>query len=151
VLQNKPILVSPGLSELPVYVREGSILPIAPLTQNTEDVPQGPLILRVYPGENCHGELYQDDGTTFAFRTGQFLRMHFSCKENADGSLNVMIAAAEGDYTPWWKTLRVDVYGWQATRGEAHVAKKTLELEHSAAASSVELPITRDSVELTFE
>jgi alpha-glucosidase len=151
VLQNKPILVSPSLAELPVYVREGTILPITPLTQSTEEVPQGPLTLRVYPGENCHGDLYQDDGKSFAFRTGQFLRMHFTCNQSPDGSVQVVLGAAEGSYAPWWKILRVEVYGWQPVRSEAYAAKKKLELQHTGAAWSVEVPATRSSTELTFQ
>ena len=65
----KPLLITPKLADLPVYVREGAILPIAPLTQSTEETPVGPLTLRVYAGENCHGDLYQDDGKSFAFRS----------------------------------------------------------------------------------
>jgi len=45
-----PVLVHPALDTLPVYVREGSILPMQPLTQSTNETPKGPLLLRVYPG-----------------------------------------------------------------------------------------------------
>ena len=55
-------MITPTLANLPVYVRAGSIIPISPLTQNTEEIPNGPLTLRVYAGDNCHGTLYQDDG-----------------------------------------------------------------------------------------
>jgi alpha-glucosidase len=147
----KPILVTPTLAELPVYVREGSILPIAPLTQNTEQTPQGPLTLRVYPGDNCHGELYQDDGKSFAFQKGHFFRTQFTCSQTADGSLNVTIGASEGDFTPWWKTIRVEVYGWQPSHQQAHLATKRLDLQHSGAAWAVEIPATKDKTELTFE
>jgi len=40
--------VTPSVDVLPVYVREGAILPIAPLTQSTKETPQGALTLRVY-------------------------------------------------------------------------------------------------------
>ena len=39
------------LETLPVYVRGGSILPLQPLVQSTDQTPNGPLELRVYPGE----------------------------------------------------------------------------------------------------
>jgi alpha-glucosidase len=151
IQQNKPILVSPSLAELPVYVREGSILPIAPLTQSTDELPQGPLTLRVYPGQDCHGELYQDDGRSFDFQKGQISRTHFSCSQNSDGSIKVVIGAREGDYVPWWKTVRVEVYGWVSVRREAYWAKAKLELQHSGSAWFVEVPATRKQMELTFE
>jgi alpha-glucosidase len=105
----KPIMITPKLEELPVYVREGSILPLAPLTQSTEEKPQGPLTLRVYPGEHCSGSIYQDDGTSFAYRNGHSLRMSFTCGQQSNGQLRVHIGAHEGDYRPWWHEIRVEV------------------------------------------
>ena len=49
VLAQKPLSITPKLDELPVYVRGGTILPIAPLTQSTAEEPVGPLTLRVFP------------------------------------------------------------------------------------------------------
>lgn len=105
----KPIMITPKLEELPVYVREGSILPLAPLTQSTEEKPQGPLTLRVYPGEHCGGSIYQDDGTTFAYRNGHSLRMSFTCEQQSNGQVRVHLGAHEGDYRPWWHEIHVEV------------------------------------------
>jgi alpha-glucosidase len=121
---NKPLLILPMLAELPVYVREGTILPLAPLTQSTQETPVGPLTLRVYAGDDCHGDLYQDDGKTFAFRSGQFLRLHFSCVVKTDGSLAIHLSAREGSFSPWWKQIRIEAFGWtprlkQATSSDA--------------------------------
>jgi alpha-glucosidase len=113
---NKPLYITPKLAELPVYVREGTILPIAPLTQSTEEKPNGPLTLRVYVGDDCHGDLYEDDGKSFDFRKGQYLRMHFGCALNPDGSLSIHIGAREGSYPPWWNQLRFEILGWNSTR-----------------------------------
>jgi len=106
-----PIEEHPSVEDLPVFVREGSILPVQPLTESTSEVPQGPLTLRVYPGSNCHGSLYQDDGTTTSYRQGDFLRMDFSCEEIASG-LRLHFGRHQGTYQPWWKQLQVEVYGW---------------------------------------
>ena len=120
VLAEKPLMVTPKLEELPVYVRGGSILPIAPLTQSTAEVPKGPLTLRVYPlapglntpGETCAGEVYTDDGHSFAFQTGAFARIRFTCTMDAEGAVTVEVAKQEGSWKPWWKEYRVEVVGW---------------------------------------
>src|SRR6202011_4108751 len=78
--------IHPELATLPVFVRPGAILPMAPLVQSTQQKPQGPLTLRVFPGPNCAGSLYQDDGTSFAYQSGAFLRMTFSCTVASDGA-----------------------------------------------------------------
>ena len=42
-------------------------LPMAPIVQSTSETPQGPLTFRVYLGDSCAGELYQDDGKSYAY------------------------------------------------------------------------------------
>ena len=102
--------VEDKLEKLPVYVRAGTILPQQPVVQNVDETPKGPLELRVYPGPNCGGELYMDDGNTFAFQKGEFLRVHFTC-EAASSGVKVHISAADGPYRPWFQQLQVTVYG----------------------------------------
>jgi alpha-glucosidase len=102
--------VHPTLEVLPVFVREGAIVPMQPLTQSTNEVPTGPLTLRIFPGRDCKGALYQDDGKSMAYKHGEFLRMQFTCEAAAD-SLKVHIGQHEGSYRPWWTELRVEVYG----------------------------------------
>jgi alpha-glucosidase len=148
--QNKPLLITPNLADLPVYVREGTILPIAPLTQNTEEMPVGPLTLRIYAGEDCHGDLYQDDGKSFAFRSGQFLRQHFSCEVNADGSLAIHLGAREGSFAPWWKQVRIEAFGWTPRLKQATSGSGSKSLEQSGNAWALTIPESSDGTDLTF-
>jgi alpha-glucosidase len=105
------VVVTPKLESLPVYVRAGSILPIAPLVQSVNETPSGPLTLRVYAGNDCAGELYLDDGKSYAYEQGVYLRQKFSC-EVSPGGLRIRVASREGSYLPWWKEIRMEVYGF---------------------------------------
>ena len=102
------------LETLPVFVRAGAIVPQQPLVQSTDEKPQGPLTLRVYPplasGSDCSGSLYLDDGASFDFKKGDFLRQRFTCRTTAQG-LIVTAAPREGSFEPWWKLLSIEVYG----------------------------------------
>ncbi len=109
------IKVDPPLETLPVYVRAGTILPEQPVVQNVDEMPKGPLELKVYPGPGCSGSLYMDDGNTFAFQKGEFLREHFTC-ELASGHVKVSISAPEGSYRPWFKEVRVTIFGADKVR-----------------------------------
>jgi alpha-glucosidase len=104
------ILIQPEIGTLPVFVHGGSILPIAPLVQSTNEVPQGPLTLRVYAGDDC--SLYEDDGRTYGYQHGDFLRMKFDCQTAPDG-FHLHIGLHEGSYPAWWKSLEVEIYGWK--------------------------------------
>jgi alpha-glucosidase len=108
-----PVVIKPQNDVLPVYVRGGSIIPVAPLTQSTMETPRGPLTLRVYPGENCQGSLYLDDGQSFDYKRGSSLRVNFTCAKTSK-SLVFHIASREGSFAPWWKELNVEVYGFDA-------------------------------------
>ncbi|MDQ2925512.1 MAG: DUF5110 domain-containing protein, partial [Acidobacteriota bacterium] len=152
--QLKPIMVTPALSELPVYVREGAIIPMMPLTQSTEEIPQGPLTLRVFApsaGSACDGTLYQDDGKSYNFRKGDFLRLHFTCSVEADGSLTVQIAKAEGHYKPWWHELRFEVVGWTPHASQSLVAGKTRPLEHTTLGWAATVPYTNGAKSVLFQ
>lgn len=109
--------VSPKLSQLPVYVRAGAIIPMAPLVQSTSEIPVGPLTLRVYSGDNCSGELYQDDGRSSAFERGGFLRERFACQVSNNG-MRLTVSAREGTYPALWKEIHVEVYGWTPAKGQ---------------------------------
>jgi alpha-glucosidase len=106
----KALQVDPPLDTLPVYVRAGSILPQQPLIQHVGETPSGPLELRVYPGPQCSGDLYLDDGDTLAYQHGESLRVHFTCSVSTSG-IQIEVGAAQGPYQPWFKDLQIVVYG----------------------------------------
>jgi alpha-glucosidase len=118
-----PVLpkIHPVLETLPVYVRAGSILPLQPLIQSTMETPKGPLELRVYPGPQCSGSIYLDDGHSFRYQHGDFLRQAFSCRLEGK-SVVVGFGAREGTYAPWWKSIEVVIYDWPSARATARLS-----------------------------
>ena len=119
-----PSKIHPVLDTLPVYVRGGSILPLQPLVQSTDETPNGPLELRVYPGQSCNGSLYLDDGHTLNYQHGEFLRQTFTCQSDAN-SVRVNFSARQGSYSPWWKTIEVVVYDWPSAQADARLSNGT--------------------------
>lgn len=140
--------IRPELSTLPVYVRGGAILPIAPLTQSTSEVPQGPLTLRLYAGPDCRGSLYLDDGHTYAYTHGESLRLNFTCEVTPEAlTLNI---TEKGSYKPWWKDIRLEIYGWQPHANTAALNNSTLTVEHSGEAATLTLPETGHNLSVTI-
>ena len=89
-------------------------VPEQPLVQSTDEKPSGPLTLRVYPptapGADCEGSLYLDDGVSYDFKKGDYLRVQFACRLTAQGMI-VTVAPRKGTFQPWWKLLEIEVYG----------------------------------------
>ena len=109
------IKLHPRMDEVPLYVRAGAILPLQPVIQNTSETPKGPLQLRVYPPANstetmCGGELYQDDGHTFAYQKGAVLRVKYSCQVSAE-SITISSLIDANAFHPWWSSAELTIYG----------------------------------------
>jgi alpha-glucosidase len=75
---HRDIDVIAPLDEIPVYVRAGTILPLAPVLQHTDQLPGGPLELQIYPGKSASFTLVEDDGLTTAYLKGQVRRTTFT-------------------------------------------------------------------------
>jgi alpha-glucosidase/alpha-D-xyloside xylohydrolase len=63
------------LETLPLFVRGGSIIPMGPVRQYTSELSEGPLTLAVAPGANADRFLYEDDGESFDFKQGKYMRI----------------------------------------------------------------------------
>ena len=148
------ITLHPALDEVPLYVRGGAIIPMQPVAQNTDEKPKGPLQLRVYPGDDCRGSLYEDDGHTFAYQKGEFLRVNYSCQPAA-GSITVKSTTEKGGFEPWWNTAEVTVFGAAAAPREVRIGDRLIRgWRYDGKSHSVTLPVedaTKNwAVRLTF-
>ena len=106
------LTLMPKLDVLPVFVRAGTILPRQPLVQSTMEKPNGALQLDVYPGPDCSGELYFDDGVSLS---GPSLRQSIQCVETPRG-IALRFGPRQGSWKPWWKQIQVTVHGPKTTR-----------------------------------
>jgi alpha-glucosidase len=137
--------IQPKLETLPVYVREGTILPMQPLVQSTEEPPQGDLTVRVYPGRDCRGSLYLDDGKTLAYKRGESLRIEFSCELTPSG-VHLHIGEHQGTFHPWWNKIHVELYGWDSVTAAVTVenSKDTLTDSIDAGRHTLSLEVVDD-------
>jgi alpha-glucosidase len=105
-----------------VFVRAGALLPRQSLVQSTMERPQGALKLDVYPGADCSGELYFDDGVSIG---GSSLRQTIQCTVTPKG-VALRFGPRQGSWKPWWKEIAVTVHG-------AHEAHMTIPDQPRAA------------------
>jgi alpha-glucosidase (family GH31 glycosyl hydrolase) len=85
------------LSTIPLYVRAGAILPMGPVRQYATEPSQDPVTLQVYPGADGNFSWYQDDGVSFAYQRGQYLRT--SCTWQ-DSTRKLTLARSGGSQLP---------------------------------------------------
>jgi len=89
-----------SIRQIPVYVPEGAIIPMAPPMLHTGQKPIDPLILSIFPlhpGASSEYTLYQDSGNTRSYQQDQAVWTTIHAQEK-DGDLTIRIDPARGSY-----------------------------------------------------
>ena len=89
------------MSEIPVWVRAGSIVPMYPKSIQRLQPPPDTLVVCLIPGGDTSVSVcsvYEDDGLTDGYRTGAFARTRMEAKRLEQGMLQVVIFPAEGSF-----------------------------------------------------
>ena len=66
------------LERMPVFVRDGSIVPMGPIQQWADERPEAPWEIRIYPGKNATYTIYEDAGNSYAYESGACSRIRLS-------------------------------------------------------------------------
>ena len=66
------------LATVPMYVRAGAVIPTGPVKQYVDEPSDAPMELTVYPGADATSSWYDDDGRTFDYRKGEWMRVLMS-------------------------------------------------------------------------
>ena len=63
------------LAQMPLFVKAGAILPVGPAIQHTGESLNAPLMVNVFTGSDGRFEIYEDDGISYGYETGQWSRI----------------------------------------------------------------------------
>lgn len=77
-----------GISEIPVFVKAGSILPFGPQVSHTGEKAWDSLEVTVYPGRDGQFTLYEDAGDGYQYEKGEYTTIGFSW-DDASGILTI--------------------------------------------------------------
>ena len=75
------ISVSTPYERMPVYVKEGSIIPFGSDLQYTSEKPAADITLYVYTGRDASFTLYEDEGENYQYEKGAFATIRFDYNE----------------------------------------------------------------------
>jgi alpha-D-xyloside xylohydrolase len=94
------------LDRMPLFVPAGSILPMGPVRQHVNDLPEAPIELHIYTGKDGSFELYEDEGDQYNYEDGAFstIDIHW---HNAGRRL--LLEARKGQYAgmPEQRTFQI--------------------------------------------
>lgn len=112
-----------------------------PVVQDTGEIPNGPLQLHVYPGDDCKGSLYEDDGHTLAYQKGEVLRVNYSCSASPS-SISITSSITKNTFKPWWNSTALTIYGATAAPKEIRIGGRAIQDWHfDAQAHTVTLTV----------
>ncbi len=90
------ITITPGLDKIPVFVKNGGIIPMQPAMLHAPKAGQKVDIeVRYYGEKPATYKLYDDDGETFNFEKGQFSWREIKVERQKNGQMKGSISAAE--------------------------------------------------------
>ena len=81
--------------EIPLYVKAGSIIPVGPSVQYTDEKPWDSLQIRVYPGADGSFTLYEDSGEGYGYEKGEYSTIDFKWD---DAASTLTISPRKGTY-----------------------------------------------------
>jgi alpha-glucosidase len=93
---------SAPLGRTPVFVRAPAIIPKGPVLQHTDERPLTDLLVHLYRAAGSFSttfEMYEDDGISFDYRAGAYLRTQIGY-EGSSSLDRVVIERRDGSWTP---------------------------------------------------
>jgi alpha-D-xyloside xylohydrolase len=82
------LTVDAPYEHIPLFVRAGSILPVGPEMQYSDEKQPEVIDLYLYPGQDGQFSLYEDEGVNYNYEKGQYALIHFTYHD-AEGLLEI--------------------------------------------------------------
>jgi alpha-D-xyloside xylohydrolase len=135
----RTIVADAPLTEIPLFVKAGTILPMGGDIAYADENAGGPLQIRVYPGADATFTLYEDEGDNYNCENGAYARTVLSWN---DAAKTLTLSGRDGSFPGMAETRAVTVVLANGSRG----AGKALE-----AAPDASLTLSDESASVTLK
>ena len=105
-LSCRRLVVDAPYEQIPVFVREGAIIPFGPEMQWSDEKPAELINLYVYAGQNGSFQLYEDEGTNYNYEKGKYATIDISYD---DATRTVSFSQRKGQFPGMLKQRRFNV------------------------------------------
>ncbi|MHA1301868.1 MAG: glycoside hydrolase family 31 protein [Candidatus Helarchaeota archaeon] len=95
----KEINVNVTITDIPIFVKGGSIIPMQPEMEYIGEKSINPLILDIYPDGKSEYTLYEDDGESMNYENGDYCKTRYICSVEKN-RIRISIGKREGEYQP---------------------------------------------------
>ena len=103
---SRRLVVDAPYERIPVYVREGAIIPFGPAMEWSDEKAAELIHLYVYAGQDGEFQLYEDEGTNYNYERGQYATIDIRYD---DAAKTVTFAQRQGQFPGMLKQRRFNV------------------------------------------
>jgi alpha-glucosidase (family GH31 glycosyl hydrolase) len=103
------ITVAAPLDTIPIFVRQGAILPRGPIVQYTGQLANPQLNLDIYPGAHGSFLMYEDDGASMNYTQGQYSYTQLT-SDSSGTSETILIQRVAGSWQPPTRSLWITLH-----------------------------------------
>jgi alpha-D-xyloside xylohydrolase len=103
---NRRLIVDAPYERIPVFVREGAIIPFGPQMEWSDEKQAELINLYVYAGENGTFQLYEDEGTNYNYEKGSYATIDISYD---DATRTLTFGRRQGSFQGMLKQRRFNV------------------------------------------
>lgn len=100
------LIVDAPYEKIPVFVREGSIIPFGPEMQYSDEKPAELINLYVYAGADASFQLYEDEGTNYNYEKGKYATIDIRYE---DATKTVTFGKRNGSFNGMLKNRRFNI------------------------------------------
>lgn len=100
------IISQAPIDKMPIFVKAGTILPLADVMQYSSEKTLDNIEVRIYPGKDADYTLYEDEGNNYNYEIGRFSKIKFAYSQN-DNTLS--IASREGSFNGMLKERKFNI------------------------------------------
>jgi alpha-D-xyloside xylohydrolase len=134
------VVADAPIEKMPLTIKAGSILPMGPLLQYSNEKPADPIELRIYPGADGRFTLYEDENDNYNYEKGIYSTIAFYWD---DAKRLLTIDARKGEFPGMLKTrvFQVVIAGKSHGTGVEVTSNPDKVISYDGERQSVQFPL----------
>lgn len=149
----RPIRVPAPIDRIPLFVRNSSIIPMNALDMMyADEKPLKELDINIYTPVDGEFEIYEDDGVTYDYEDGRFVKIRISASET-ENQLKITISSYGEEFQGFEKDKIFNLYIYGINGKEVRVGDRSIDFENEGNVlkiKGIEYHF-RDRIDITVE
>ena len=109
---NQELATECAVYQIPLYIKESSVIPMQSLVQTTKQRPSDTLFVHIYNGNEANSfVLYEDDGSTLDYLNGKYSKRSIVYEPS---NKQILFSKPQGTYLSTFKNIQCILHGFNS-------------------------------------